>query len=116
MRTFFVAALAATLAGCSSQPPPHAQAAIQCGADTNRYVCFERAAGLPIKLATFRIKSATTGPKSAGAQKAEKSSSAHARHKAHLAGKAAKHHCDRGESRAAGLARSAPTEFAKDDD
>jgi hypothetical protein len=40
-------------------------------------------------LTTFRIKSSTTGPKSAGA-KAEKSSSAHARHKAHLAGKAAK--------------------------
>ena len=99
MRTLFVAALAATLAGCSSQPPPHAQAAIECGADTNRiecgadtnrYVCLERAAGPPIKLATFRIKSSTTGPKSAGAQKAEKLSSAHARHKAHLAGKAAK--------------------------
>ena len=36
MRTLFVAALAATLAGCSSQPPPHAQAAIECGADTNK--------------------------------------------------------------------------------
>ena len=90
MRTLFVAALAATLAGCSSQPPPHAQAAIECGADTNRYVCLKRAAGPPIKLATFRIKSSTTGPRSAGAQKTEKSSSAHARHKAHLAGKAAK--------------------------
>ena len=90
MRTLFVAALAATLAGCSSQPPPHAQAAIECGADTNRYVCLERAAGPPIKLATFRIKSSTTGPRSAGAQKTEKSSSAHARHEAHLAGKAAK--------------------------
>ena len=39
MRTLFVAALAATLAGCSSQPPPHAQAAIESGAHTNRFVC-----------------------------------------------------------------------------
>ena len=90
MRTLFVAALATTLAGCSSQPPPHAQAAIEFGADTNRFVCPEREAGPPIKLATFRIKSSTTGTRSAGGHKTEKSSSDHAGQQAHLAGEAAK--------------------------
>jgi hypothetical protein len=90
LRTLFVAALAATLAGCSSQPPPHAQAAFESGADTNRFVCPERAAGPPIKLATFRIKSSATGTRSAGGHKTEKSSSAHAGQQAHLAGEAAK--------------------------
>jgi hypothetical protein len=80
----FVAALAATLAGCGRQPPPHA--AIESRTGTNRFACLERTTGPPIKLATFRIKSSTTG----GAQKTEKSSSAHARHEAQLASEAAK--------------------------
>ena len=88
MRTLLIAALAATLAGCSRQPPQ--QAATESCTGTNGFACLERTAGPPIKLATLRINSPTTGTKSAGAQKAEKSSSAHARHGVHLASKVAK--------------------------
>ena len=76
MRTIFVAALAAAVAGCSSQPPPHAQAATDTIVATNGLVCPERVAGPPIKLATFRIRSSTTGARSADTHKAAKSSPA----------------------------------------
>jgi hypothetical protein len=90
LRTLFIVALAATLAGCSRQPPPHAQAATECHTGTNRFACVERAAGPPVKLATFRIKSSTTGTRSAAAEKTEKSPSVQTRHAVHLAGKSAK--------------------------
>ena len=83
MRTLLIGALAATLAGCSRQPPP--QATTGSCAGTNEFACLERTAGPPIKLATFR-----TGTKSASAQKTEKSSYTHARPGARLASKAAK--------------------------
>ena len=90
MRTLFVVALAATLAGCSGQPPPFAQAATESDTGTNRFACLERAAGPPIKLMTYWVKPSTTGIESAGAQETEKASAAHARHETRLAGKAAK--------------------------
>ena len=88
MRTLLIGALAATLAGCSRQPPPQAAAGSCTG--TNGPACLERTAGPPIKLGTFRINSAAMDTRSASAQKPEKSSSAHARHGARLGSKTAK--------------------------
>ena len=88
MRTLLIGALAATLVGCSRQPPP--QAATGSWTGTNGSAHLERTAGPPIKLATFRINSAAMDTKSASARKPEKSSSAHARHGARFAGKTAK--------------------------
>jgi hypothetical protein len=88
LRTLLIGALAATLVGCSRQPPPQSASGSCTG--TNGFACLERTAGPPIKLATFRIKSAATDTKSASARKTEKSSSAHARHGARLVSKAAK--------------------------
>ena len=88
MRTLLIGALAATLVGCSHQPPP--QAATGSCTGTNGSARLERTAGPPIKLATFRINSAAMDTKSASARKPEKSSSAHARHGARLASKTAK--------------------------
>ena len=88
MRTLLIGALAATLVGCSRQPPP--QAATGSWTGTNGSAHLERTAGPPIKLATFRINSAAMDTKSASARKPEKSSSAHARHGARLASKTAK--------------------------
>jgi len=88
LRTLLIGALAATLAGCSRQPPPQATTGSCTG--TNEFACLERTAGPPIKLATFRINSPTTDTKSASAQKTEKSSSTHARPGTRLAIKAAK--------------------------
>ena len=88
MRTLLIGALAATLVGCSRQPPP--QAATGSCTGTNGSARLERTAGPPIKLATFRINSAAMDTKSASARKPEKSSSAHARHGARLASKTAK--------------------------
>jgi hypothetical protein len=88
LRTLLFAALAAILAGCSRQPPP--QAATESSTDANRIACLERTAELPIKLATFRIKSSTTDTRSAGARKTERSSSGHTRQEAHLESKAAR--------------------------
>lgn len=88
MRTLLIGALAATLAGCSRQPPPQAAAGSCTG--TNGSARLERTGGPPIKLATFKINSAAMDTKSASARKPEKSSSAHARHGARLASKTAK--------------------------
>ena len=88
MRTLLIGALAATLVGCSRQPPP--QAATGSCTGTNGSARLERTAGPPIKLVTFRINSAAMDTKSASARKPEKSSSAHARHGARLASKTAK--------------------------
>ena len=88
MRTLLIGALAATLVGCSRQPPP--QAATGSCTGTNESARLERTAGPPIKLATFRINSAAMDTKSASARKPENSSSAHARHGARLASKTTK--------------------------
>lgn len=88
MRTLLIGALAATLVGCSRQPPPQAAAGSCTG--TNRSARLERTGGPPIKLATFKINSAAMDTRSASARKPEKSSSAHARHGARLASKTAK--------------------------
>jgi hypothetical protein len=88
LRTLLIGALAASLVGCSRQPPPQSATGSCTGA--NGFACLERTAGPPIKLATFRINSTATHTKSASARKPEKSSSAHARHGARLASKAAK--------------------------
>jgi len=88
LRTLLIGALAATLVGCSRQPPP--QAATGSWTGTNGSAHLERTAGPPIKLVTFRINSAAMDTKSASARKPEKSSSAHARHGARLASKTAK--------------------------
>jgi ABC-type phosphate/phosphonate transport system substrate-binding protein len=88
LRTLLIGALAATLVGCSRQPPPQSVTGSCTG--TNGFACLERTAGPPIELATFRINSTATGTKSASTRKTEKSSSAHARHGARLASKAAK--------------------------
>jgi hypothetical protein len=88
VRTLLIGALAATLVGCSRQPPPQAAAGSCTG--TNGSARLERTGGPPIKLATFRINSAAMDIKSASARKPEKSSSAHARHGARLESKTAK--------------------------
>ena len=88
LRTLLIGALAATLAGCSRQPPP--QAATGSCTGTNGSAHLERTAGPPIKLGTFRINSAAMDTKSASVRKPEKSSSAHARHGARLGSKTAK--------------------------
>jgi hypothetical protein len=88
LRTLLIGALAATLVGCSRQPPP--QAATGSCTEANGFACFERTAGPPIKLASFRVNSAALYSKSVSAWKKEKPSSAHARHEARLASKTAK--------------------------
>jgi hypothetical protein len=88
LRTLLIGALAVTLVGCSRQPPP--QAAMGSCLGANGLACFERTAGPPIKLASFRINSAAPYSKSASARKTEKPSSGHARHGARLASKTAK--------------------------
>jgi len=87
LRALLIAALAAALIGCSRQPPPQA-ATLSCTA--SGLVCLERTAGPPIKLVSLRVNSAATDRKSASARKAEKPSSADARHGARLASKTAK--------------------------
>ena len=86
MRTLLIGALAATLIGCSRQPPP--QTAIGSCTVVNGFACHEQTAGPPIKLASSRIHSAATDSKSVGARKTEMSSSAS--HGARLASKIAK--------------------------
>jgi hypothetical protein len=86
LRTLLIAALAITLAGCSRQPPPLATA----GSCTSRFVCPERTAGPPIKLASAGISSAPTHGKSASARTTEAASPARIRHRARLANKTAK--------------------------
>jgi hypothetical protein len=88
LRTLLIAALAASLAGCSRQPPQQAVMGSCPGA--NGFACLERRAGPPIRLASFRINSAATAGKSASAWKTGKPSSAHARHGEPLASKTAK--------------------------
>jgi hypothetical protein len=88
LRTLLIGALAATLVGCSRQPPP--QSATESCTGTNGFACLERTAGPPIKLATSRINFTAPHAKSASARKTQKSSSAHARHGARPASKAAK--------------------------
>ena len=87
MRTLLIGALAATLVGCSRQPPP--QIATDSCTEANGIVCFERTAGPPIKLASFRINSEAPYSKSVSAWKTEKAS-AHARRGARFASRAAK--------------------------
>ena len=86
MRTLLIGALAATLIGCSRQPPP--QTAIGSCTVVNGFACHEQTAGPPIELASSRIHSAATDSKSVGARKTEMASSA--RHRARLASKIAK--------------------------
>ena len=86
MRTLLIGALAMTLVGCSRQPPP--QAATGSCTDANGVACFERTAGPPIKLASFRIKSAVLYGKSVSAWKKEEPT--HARRGARLASKTPK--------------------------
>lgn len=88
MRTLLIGVLAATLAGCSRQPPP--QAATGSCSGTNESAGLERTAGPPIKLATFRINSAAIHTNSVRARKTEKLSSAHERHGPHPASTKAK--------------------------
>jgi hypothetical protein len=87
LRALLVAVLAAALVGCGRQPPPEA-ATLSCTA--SGLVCLERTAGPPIKLVSLRVNSAATDRKSASARKAEKPSSADARHGARVASKTAK--------------------------
>jgi hypothetical protein len=88
LRTLLIGALAATLVGCSRQPPP--QAATGSCADANGVTCLERTAGPPIKLASFRISSAAAYGKSASEQKTENASPAHTHRGSRLANGAAK--------------------------
>jgi hypothetical protein len=88
LRTLLIGALAATLVGCSRQPPP--QVATSSCTEVNGFACFERTAGPPIKLASFRVNSAALYSKSVSAWKKEKPLSAHARHTARLANKTAR--------------------------
>jgi hypothetical protein len=83
----FIGALAATLVGCSRQPPPQV-ATGSCPA-TKGFTCLERTTGPSVKLASFRNKSTATVAKSASLRQAE-SLSDHARHRPRLASKPAK--------------------------
>jgi hypothetical protein len=86
LRTLLIGALATALVGCSRQPPPQA-ATVSC-TGANGFACLDRTdAHQPIDLASFRISSAATNSKSAGACKTEKPSSAH--HGVRLASKPA---------------------------
>ena len=91
MRTLLIATLAATLVGCSCLLPP--QASMQACTEANGFACFDQtAASQPIEPepASFKANSATIKVKSTIAAKTEKSSSAHARDRAHPATKTAK--------------------------
>jgi len=59
LRTLLIGALAATLVGCSRQPPPP-QAAMDSCTDANGLPCLERKAGPPIKLVSLRTNSEAT--------------------------------------------------------
>ena len=83
----FIGALAATLVGCSRQPPPQV-ATGSCPA-TKGFTCLERTTGPSVKLASFRNKSTATVAKSASLRQAE-SLSDHARHRPLLASKPSK--------------------------
>jgi hypothetical protein len=85
LKALFIGALAATLAGCTRQPPP--QVATESCPATNGFACFERTTTMrPIELASFGIESRATEAKSAIARKAG-SLPVPARHKSRLAGK-----------------------------
>ena len=85
MRTLFIGALAATLVGCSRQPPP--QVAVGLCTATRGFACLEPTARPSFKLVSFRINPDATGAKSASLRKTK---SADARHGARLASKTAK--------------------------
>jgi len=90
LRTRLIIALAATLVGCSHQPPQHA-AAESCP-DNDGVACFNRtAADRPIELASFKANPPTKETRFAIAAKTESPPSRHARHGAHRAAKKAKH-------------------------
>ena len=90
MRTRLIIALAATLVGCSHQPPQ--QAAAESCPDNDRVACFNRTAtDRPIELASFKANSPTKETRFAIAAKTERPPSHHARHGAHRAAKKAKH-------------------------
>jgi len=59
LRTLLIGALAATLVGCSRQPPPPQAATSSC-TGANGLPCLERKAGPPIKLVSLRTNSAAT--------------------------------------------------------
>ena len=59
MRTLLIGALAATLVGCSRQPPPPQAATSSC-TGANGLPCLERKAGPPIKLVSLRTNSTAT--------------------------------------------------------
>jgi len=86
LRALFIAALAATLVGCSRQSPPQAGSCT----DTNASAAVERTGGPPVELVTFRTNSAALDTKPTNARNTEQSSSAHARHGARLASQPAK--------------------------
>jgi hypothetical protein len=91
MRTLFIGALAATLAGCSCLLPP--QVSMEACTNANGLPCFGgMAATQPIeaKPASLNANSATARVKSTIAAKTEKPSPAHVRDKAQLATKEAK--------------------------
>jgi hypothetical protein len=83
----FIGALAATLVGCSRQPPP--QVATESCPATEGFTCLERTTGPSVKLASFRNESTATVVKSASLRQAE-SLSDRARHRPRLASKPAK--------------------------
>lgn len=87
MRTLVICTLAATLVGCSRQPPR--QVAIPACTSPNPLACF-MAVQLPIETVSFRSNSATTEGKSTIAWHRDKLTLAHARHAARVAGTMAK--------------------------
>jgi hypothetical protein len=89
VKTPLIIALAATLVGCSHQPPQ--QAAAESCPDKNRVACFNRTAfGRPIELASFKANLPTKETKFTIAAKTESPPPHQARHAAHLATKKAK--------------------------
>ncbi len=86
MRALFIAALAATLVGCSRQSPPQAGSRT----DTSASAAVERTGGPPVELVTFSTNSAAIDTKPTSARTTEQSSSDHARHGARLASQPAK--------------------------
>jgi hypothetical protein len=80
-----IGALAATLVGCSRQPPP--QSATGSCTGTNGFACLERTAGPPIKLATFRINSTAPHSLSPGAPKGNQHAYKHGRYSAEAIGR-----------------------------
>jgi hypothetical protein len=91
MRTLLIGALAATLVGCSYPLSP--QGGMESCTEANGLACFDRAAASqPIEPnpASIKTNSATAEIKSTNAAKPEKPSSAHGRHRTHVAMKTAK--------------------------